>query len=282
MNTDQEIKYNKLDIKNVILPEIKKQKSKKNFTYLPIRYKNADNEIQKLYIQTPRMFSPGGAQCFKKEEVLASGQELKYSISLSLDSKNDKINIFTSFLTDLDSYICNYVADNKEWLSVLNVRLKNKRDNKPKTKDDILDDIENNKYNAIVKEPNNDIYDPLLRVKFAKKNGKYQSLCNIGLDLIEVTDDNIETLFHKALRITSVIHVSHLWVVNGRFGVTIKLMTGKVYPKNTYKSKPIQESDDENDNENEQNEQNEVSNNSNDQTETPPYSPTPPPVINNN
>lgn len=202
------------------------------------------------------MFSPFGASCFKKEETIAAGNPLNYIVQLSLDDKDPKTNILRNFLSELDNYMCQQVSQNKDWLSVLNVRVRNRKTNKLKTQEEIQEDLENNRYFSLVKDTGDSDYPPLLKTKMSKNNktGTFETACTIDNQFIDITDDNIEELFHKCLKLKAVILISHIWIVNGRFGLTVKLMIAKLYPSQKFTPIILPESDDdENDDEKSEN-----------------------------
>lgn len=246
------LNYDAINADNVVINMNEIQKTT-HMHSIPIRYNNNGNK-QALLIQTPKMFAPFGASCFQKTELLASGKFPKYDICLSLNISDDRILQLSNFLSHLDSKICNLLAQNPQILDLMNVKRQTKKTGKIKTIDQIQEDIENNKYTPMIREgsakPNspNEFFPSLFKVKMdrERKNHRIVTFCQYGKEFVELTDKNIETYFKKGSFCKSVVHLSHIWIVNGRCGVSAKLMRCRLYPeeKPTYNFIPTESDDD--------------------------------------
>ena len=201
-----------------------------------------------ILIQTPKMYAPFGAGCYKKSEVIAAGKIPRYDVQLSLDASTHKIEKLGHFLMDLDAKVLRAISQDESILQLLNVKKINKKTGKPKTLEEIQDDLENNKYTPIVRIKPESKYPPLFKIAIARdsKTQCIDTFCNIGDKSIALTDDNIDEIFHKNMICKCVFWISHIWVLSNRFGVSLKLKRCKLFPRgpNTYGFLPS--SDDEN------------------------------------
>jgi len=246
-----------LDVKRVQLVELKKPKSA-GAVYVPIRYKLENGSYDKLYVQTPKMWTPFGAQCFKKEEVIASGKLPKFTVQVSLDDKDDaKIGVLRKFFEELDEKICETISQSKVWLDLLGVKTTNKK-NKKKTEEELYNEVEG-KYTPIIPEvkPAKDgkMYPPSLKVKVMTdfKTGDITTKCSSRKKFVDLTYDNIEEVLAKFTTLKMLISVSHLWVISGRVGVALKLVHANTFPKTTVaKLELLDDEDDEDDEEEEE------------------------------
>ena len=209
--------------------------------YIPIRSKSRGI----IMIQTPKMFTPFGASSFRKAETLAEGKFPRYDVRLSLDTNDAKIAKLLEYLTALDNLVCTTFAENKELLQFLNMKDKNKKTGKSKTVTEILEDLENNKYVSIVKP--NDKYPALFKINIGRnaQTNVIDTFCQNGNEPVQLNDDNIDQIFHKAMRCKCVFVISHIWILSNRFGVTLKLKRVKLYPQNPITYAFVPDEDDE-------------------------------------
>lgn len=234
--------------------------------FIPIRSKNK----QSIVIQTPKMFAPFGAGCYKKAEVIAAGKVPRYDVQLSLDASNVKIQKLGNYLMQIDNKVCRAVSQDESLLQLLNVKRTNKKTGKPKTLEEIQDDLENNKYTPLVRIKPDSKYPPLFKIAISRDT-KTQSIATffeIGNKSVELNDDNIDVIFHKCMPCKCVFIISHIWILSNRFGVSLKLKRCKIFPQdqNTYGFIPEDDEDGSNNNENNENE-NENENNGQNENE---------------
>ena len=86
---------------NITFSELKKQGKGGYVAY--INYKNGDKS-QRLVLQTPKIFCPFGASTYKKEE-LPTGQKPKYTVPMSLDTKDANIKTLKKVLVAIDELV---------------------------------------------------------------------------------------------------------------------------------------------------------------------------------
>ena len=239
--------YDTLNIENVTI-NIKDLQKSTHMHHIPIRYNH-----NMLSIQTPKMFAPFGASSYKKNEILAAGGYPKYDVCLSLNQSDERIAYLSKFLSDLDAKICNFLAQNSTILDLLNVKKTIKKTGKPKTIDQIQEDIENNKYTPIVREGSqkpdspNEYFPSLLKAKMFRdsKTNRILSACEYNHDLVQLTDENMEEYFTKGCYCRCVIRCPYIWIINGRCGLKTELMRCKIYPKQQLTYNFLKASDDE-------------------------------------
>jgi len=220
-------KVSSLSTSNIVFSDLKKQ-GKGGFLSF-VNYK-VNDKSQRLIIQIPKMFSPFGASTYKKEE-LPKGQLAKYSVGLSLDTTDKKIKVLKEFLQSLDKLACKTAASNKDWLKQL--AYKNK---KKKSKDDVAEDLEDNKYSSIIKESRNEKYPDTFAPKVPidwKASQPAIQVYNKQKQKLDVTYDNIEQMLPKLTEIKGLIQISHVWFVSGKFGITLKILQALTFPKET-------------------------------------------------
>ena len=243
-------KVTTLKASNVVFSDLKKQGKGGYISY--INYKNGDKN-QRLIIQIPKMFSPFGASAYKKEEAIKNGQLPKYNVGLSLDTTDKKIKALKDFLQELDQLTCKTAAGNKEWLKQL--QYKNK---KKKSKDEVAEDLEDNKYKPVVRESKNEKYPDTFNTKVPidwKSSQPALQLYNKQKQKLDVTFDNIEELLPKLSELKGLIQISHVWFVGQGFGVTIKLLQALTFPKESLSGYSLMDdSDDEEESEAEESE----------------------------
>jgi len=227
MSTSLVQKVSALSTSKVVFSDLKKQ-GKGGFLSF-VNYK-VNDKSQRLIIQIPKMFSPFGASCYKKEE-LPKGQLPKYNVGLSLDTTDKKIKALKDFLLSLDKLACKTAASNKDWLKQL--AYKNK---KKKSKSEVAEDLEDNKYSSIIKESRNEKYPDTFTPKVPidwKNSQPALQVYNKQKQKLDITFDNIEQLLPKLSELKGLVQVSHVWFVSGKFGITLKLLQALSYPKET-------------------------------------------------
>jgi hypothetical protein len=209
---------------------MKKQGSGSNVVY--VNYKDGKNT--KLIFQTPKMFIPFGASTFKSEN---NTQPPKYSVRFSLDENVKNVSALKKFLVELDELVCNTALENKSWYQLLG--LNSKKISKEKV--EVL-------YNSIVKESTNEKYPDSFNTKVQtgyQDNNVLTSFYSKKKEQLEVTLDNIEKVLPKLSELKALVQVSHIWFIGKKFGVTLKLLQGVVFPKESLEGYSLIEDDDE-------------------------------------
>lgn len=289
---DRVYRYDALDVAKVSIKPSDVQKGSK-VVYIPIKYANGD----RLVFQTPnRVFCPFGASCFGKNEAMATGMLPNYDFALSLDNNDEKVSKMADFFTKLDAEICKLMAKNEKVLDLLYPPRTSKKGtvtkkiNQTKSLEEIQDDLETNKYCPIIKisetklRPDGSHFPPLLKTKILRDHKsdvqKINTICEVEndngkMEIVALTDKNIESILPKCIVCRCVLWVSHVWVVNKQFGVSIKLLRVKIHSKKQAKFDFLPASDDEdnendNDNDNEEEYNNEYSEQENEDPEQDP------------
>lgn len=208
-------KYNELDINKLGFSEPNDRGWK--ITY----------DSKRLNIQTPTLFAPFGATCWKKTE----DEMGKYSISWNLNETQEKEKQLLDFLKELDSLVCDYAAKSPIIHSHLGIK-------SAKKKPEQIRDIVENVYNPIVRESNDRLdgtkYPPQIRGKFSRDwttkrlQASVEQCTGEGKEIVELTDDNIESIFPKRCVTKNVIGIQGVWVIGKRFGVRLTLKKIKV------------------------------------------------------
>ena len=205
---------------NITFSDLKKQGKGGFVAY--INYQAGDKS-QRLVLQTPKIFCPFGASTYKKEE-LPTGQIPKYTVPMSLDTKDKNIKTLKTLLESIDELVLNKALKDKKWLKQLGQK------NSKKVSLDKLEML----YTKIVKESNNDKYPDSFTPKVPvdwKNSTPALQLYSKSKQKLEITFDNIEKLLPKLSEIKGLIQISHVWFVSKKFGVTLKILQGVVYQK---------------------------------------------------
>ena len=178
-----------------------------------------------LNLQTPELRLPFDVSEFKDCE--GKGND-KYTMTCALDKYDtDKsMKVFCEKLVEMDNKVKAYAKEN----SVAFFK-------KAKISDETIDEL----YNPIVKfskdaetgEPNGK-WPPNIKVKVAKRDGKFQ--CKMydskktPFDINGETDSpsNITQLLAKDTRCKMLIQCSGVWIINGKFGCTWKVVQSRL------------------------------------------------------
>jgi len=205
---------------NITFSDLKKQGKGGYVAY--INYQAGDKS-QRLVLQTPKIFCPFGASTYKKEE-LPTGQIPKYTVPMSLDTKDKNIKALKTLLESIDELVMKKALKDKKWLNQLGQK------NAKKVSLDKLEML----YTKIVKESNNekypDSFNPKVPIDWKNSTPALQ-LYSKSKQKLEITFDNIETLLPRLSEIKGLIQISHVWFVSKKFGVTIKILQGVVFQK---------------------------------------------------
>lgn len=266
--------YNQVNVKKILLKGLNNNEEyfKRNFNnYVPIRY-GSEQEI--LCIQTPELFAPFGVTWYERGggnnndtdknittdnncNLYSSEQQLPttYQLSFSLDTSNPKTKVLHDFFRDVDSLIISKFAQNKFLLKKLGIKLKHKKTQQLKTEQEIQDELENFYYTPIIKDgklkPDQiDYYPPLFSAKIMKNkyDNEIQTFCEKNGETVCLKDDNIKNIITKFSTCRCIIQISHIWTVNGRFGVSLQLKRCKVFEQqntrdDTYQFLPDNDND---------------------------------------
>ena len=208
-----------LSISNVVFSELKKQGKGGHLSF--VNYKDSTTgKTQRLIIQLPKMFAPFGASCFKQDGP--TDQLPKYNVTMALDETAKGVSALKSFMTKLDKLVCKKALKNKEWKGQLSKKMN----------EAMLEAF----YTPVVRASSNEKYPDSLNLKVPinwTTSEPALQLYGKNKDKLDLTFDNIEQLVPKLSELKGLVQVSHVWFVSRKFGVTLKLLQGMVYPKET-------------------------------------------------
>jgi len=189
------------------------------------------NDMKSLHISTPLMLTWGVNEW-------ADDKSGKKTYDLALQFPNEEYNntdcmAFLKNMQELETRIKNDAITNcKEWL------------NKPKMSSDAVDAL----WSPMLKYPKDKATDefdysraPTLKVKIQYWDDHFQKveLYNESRTLVFPNDDNIPItdFISKGSNVKTLIQCGGIWVANGKFGVTWKLIQAIVKPKTTLSGK---------------------------------------------
>ena len=208
-----------LSISNVVFSELKKQGKGGHLSF--VNYKDSTTgKTQRLIIQLPKMFAPFGASCFKQDGP--TDQLPKYNVTMALDETAKGVSALKAFMTKLDKLVCKKALKNKEWKKQLSKKLN----------EAMLEAF----YTPVVRASSNEKYPDSMNLKVPinwTTSEPALQLYGKNKDKLDLTFDNIEQLLPKLSELKGLVQVSHVWFVSKKFGVTLKLLQGMVYPKET-------------------------------------------------
>lgn len=209
---DQITNYTSFDAGNVVYNEPKvNARGGKN---VGIKY-----EGKKLLLQIPLTFTWGA-----QEHEDDNGNK-SYSLNLSLEKDSELFNKIKDFE---DKIIADSIANSKKWFG------------KAKMTEEVVDAL----FYKILKFPKNKETDepdltrnPSMKIKIPYWDGKFtfSALFNMQREMIYstkrgITDTHPTKLIPSKSHISAVIECGGVWFAAGRFGVTWKLVQGKVKP----------------------------------------------------
>lgn len=189
--------YTELDASNVSFSELRKNKMGGKGVYLS---KNGDS---KLMVQFPKLRMPFGLGEYTDQ---ASGRTT-YSVDLSLQDQDE----LRKTLEALDNAVIQTVTKNsKSWLG--------------KAHSETV--IKQALYKPIVKLPADDKYAPTIKLKVqVDGNNKFTSKCyNNKQEEMSLKD------LQKGQYVRAIAHVSQVWIIDNKCGVTMKLEQLQAFP----------------------------------------------------
>ncbi len=193
--------HKSLDASMVSFSELRKNAKGGKVVYLS----GPNKGKEKITVQFPKLRAPFGLSEFVDQN---SGNS-SYSLDLSLDSQPELLEK----LKAIDEAVVKQVATNsKEWLG------------KKHTETVIRDVL----YRPIVKMPNDDKYAPTIKLKILKdRDGNFMPECfNNKKQRVEL--DTLE----KGQSVTAIASIPQIWIIDGKFGVTMRLQQARFSPTN--------------------------------------------------
>lgn len=193
--------HKSLDASMINFSDLRKNAKGGKVVYLSGPNKGKD----KITVQFPKLRAPFGLSEFVDQN---SGNS-SYSLDLSLDNQPALLEK----LKAIDDAVVKQVAANsKEWLG------------KKHTETVIRDVL----YRPIVKMPSDDKYAPTIKLKILKdRDGNFIPECfdtkkqRVELDTLE-----------KGQSVTAIASMPQIWIIDGKFGVTMRLQMARFSPTN--------------------------------------------------
>ena len=177
----------------------------------------------KLVVQTPKMYAPFGA---KEWEAKEAGKAPKWDLVLNFKGNSVMMKSFTDLIKALDEANITHAFENQE--TFFNEKGKSR---------DIISDRYAAMYNT--KDPK---YDPKLGTKLDVRQGQYQGQVYDAQENLHPIDYVTAQCYVQAL-----VEFGSLWVVDKRFGMTIRtiqLMVHKQEQINTLAITPMDTDED--------------------------------------
>jgi len=191
---------------NIKLSEITKIGDKVYVSYL--KYKTEDAR-KKIVLKTPKLSTPFGLSNFKNEDVKPDKQD-NYSIQFIMNNTQ-----FTTVMNNIQNRVLNCLKEHKKTAGFI--------------------DFEKLEFKPIVY--NIEDYENLIRFKLAKDKKTIDrpltKLMDTKKNKIDMNFENLCDVLTKNTEMKMLIHISHVWFSKTQAGITIKLVSGIVYPRET-------------------------------------------------
>lgn len=172
---------------------------KKNDKYNVINIFTNNN---KIYLNLPKLECHFGITLYTNNDIQ------KYSINLSLSNNLHILN----FIENIDDWVTDNFLQNKQWLDKLNIDIKSSKDEIKALGNTII----NRKPNfppyinlKLIFDNNGDFFCDI----FKSQNGKLIQMKNIK---------DIQDILYKKFYISSKIIISNVWIMDKKYGVTLK------------------------------------------------------------
>lgn len=177
-----------------------------------VTYLNYEDKY--LKVESPWLYAPFGASYYKQN--YKQGDRKNYSLMASL--KGNRGTLFKDFLKNLDKFIKENLLKNKEIQELFGDKL---------TKDG-LDMM----YSHIVKDTKENKYPQFMNVKFPHYNDVVSAhLFDTKGTELEVTPDTLEKCVPPKCHFKCLFHIASVYIINGKLGVSLKLLQGLVKPE---------------------------------------------------
>ena len=209
----QVISHSSFDLTNVKFSDLCKNKMGGKSIYIGY------DQQKKFMLQLPKMRSPFGCSEF----VDQSSGRISYSVDVSLDN----CEALQAQLRALDKTICKEIAKNsKAWLG------------KAHSEAVVTDAL----YKPIVREARDSKYAPTVKLKvLTNEKGNFVSRA-FDHKRNEVSISTLE----KGQSVQAIAHISQIWIIDNKCGVSIRLEQAKLVKTNKLKAYAfLPESDDE-------------------------------------
>ena len=164
---------------------------------------NIFSDNNKIFLNLPKLKCPFGITKFHNNGIE------KYSLNISLDNTDNTYK----FLENLDDWVTDNFIEHKQWLDKLNLDIDSTKTQIKQCCNSIINIQENHPAYINLKlifDKNGVFFCDI----FKNSNGKITKINNIS----EITD----LLYKKNLLVSSKIVVSNVWIMDKKYGLTLK------------------------------------------------------------
>lgn len=159
-----------------------------------------DENGKRLFVQLPWMRSPYGLSAYTDE----STGRTSYSLDLSFDTDNEEAQVFRQKVAEIDELIVKQVAANS-------VEFTGKEMSEEVLKQAL--------YKPMIREPRDEQYPATFKTKITvKPSGEFAPEA-WTMKREQTTLDAIS----KGTRVCAIVEFSSIWVIDGKFGCTVRL-----------------------------------------------------------
>jgi hypothetical protein len=181
--------------------------------------------MKRIYVKTPKMFAPFGASNYNPQNKPELNNKFQVALSFKGADENEEVNDLKKLLRKLDNLVINKCSESRDWMKALS-----------NSKKKISKEVIESQYYPVLKKQDDDKYPPLVNLKaLVKWEG---GLPNVGTkvyntkkELIDISFDNYTEVLPKLSDMKCVFQVASVWFINKKFGLTLKLIQSKIYPK---------------------------------------------------
>ena len=201
-NTADVLKLKNVDVSSVNFSSVKKGKNSQS---VKIYYSK-----KPMYLQLPKLNVPFGASDYN-----GNG---KYVVDLSMNGmdKDKDISMLHDVLYAMDGAVMGYAVENSvEWFG---------------SEKDM--EYVQSKYTRMLRQSNGN-FAPTFKVKIMKdKSDKYTAeVYDDKSEQVSLDDNDVSEVLPKGCSVKTCVECLGVWFMNGKFGVSWRLVQAKVYPK---------------------------------------------------
>ena len=217
----QIIKIENLKIENIKLSEPRENKRGGKAIYMNYDYEDGEGH-KKLRFQLPKMKAPFGISGFVPGEKNSTPNEISND-ALQLSASESNLDAIKK-IEEMEEMVIKHAFDNSKAIFGKKKSL------------DILKELYTTTVKHSVDEDNNvtDKYPPRIRCKMIKNNDEYiTQIFSSSKEKLHMNIHNHEDILPKMSECTAIIECSSIWIVNDRFGITLRPAQMKVYKNDT-------------------------------------------------
>lgn len=192
--------FNTFDINNLVFSAIRKNASGGKMSYINVAGGG------KAHFELPVLRTPFGLSSYTDQKTNVTS----YSLDISLDDQTilDQLKAIENRVLD---HVCNH---SDEFLG-------------KKYSSDVIRDV---LFKSCVRESKDGKYAPTLKLKILTRDGKFvpeaydTTKCITSLDTLQ-----------KGQRVKTIVDFNQIWVVDNKFGITVRLLQALLFPTNQLK-----------------------------------------------